>query len=121
MKASKGIRLKDPDSGELNRIWTFVWERLAGLGAMVIGGVEAGEGDPAPARAVVGSALVALRDDLHKFMGWVVEVQGGTEDNQPAGDGHAHLRMVKFEPGRIFAPLKCAFMGAHELRISTTC
>ena len=56
---------------------------------MVVDGVEAGGGDPAPAEAVVGSALVALRDDLHKFMGWVVEVQGGTEDNQLAGEGHA--------------------------------
>ena len=56
---------------------------------MVTGGVEAGEGNPAPARAVVGSALMALRDDLHEFMGWVVEVQGGTEDNPPVGEGHA--------------------------------
>ena len=48
---------------------------------MVVDGVEAGEGNPAPARAVVGSALMALRDDLHEFMGWVVEVQDGTESN----------------------------------------
>ena len=47
---------------------------------MVVDGVEAGEGNPAPARAVVGSALVALRDDLHEFMGWVVEVQGSAGD-----------------------------------------
>ena len=58
-----------------------LWERLAGLGAMVTSGVEAGEGNPAPARAVVGSALMALRNDLHEFRGWVVEVQGGTEGN----------------------------------------
>ena len=60
---------------------------------MVVVGVEAGGGDPAPAEAVVGSALVALRDDLREFMGWVVEVQDGTEDNSLASEGG--LRMVQ--------------------------
>ena len=45
---------------------------------MVTGGVVAGEGSPAPADAVVGSARVALRSDLCEFMGWEVTLQDGS-------------------------------------------
>ena len=67
---------------------------------MVVDGVEAGGGDPAPAEAVVGSALVALRDDLHEFMGWVVEVQDGIENNTQEEEGHAVNITLNGDDGR---------------------
>ena len=46
-------------------------------------GVEAGGSSSAPAEAVVGSALVALRSDLCEFTGWVVTLQDGDGGTLP--------------------------------------
>ena len=73
MKGSDGFLDEGRDSGELDR--SEPWERLGWLGARAIDGVVAGEGSSAPADAVVGSALLALRSDLCEFKGWVITLQ----------------------------------------------
>ena len=58
---------------------------------MVVDGVEVGGDESSPTEAVVGSALLALRDDLSEFEGWQVDVHGDIDATNADGDFHVTL------------------------------